>query len=48
MTFETVGLTEKGSLFSEESSFMTGICLVWKLKEYSNDHTPNAPNIHMF
>ena len=27
--------------------FVTGICLIWKLMEYTNDHSPDASKIHL-
>ena len=44
----TVRMEEKGSLFPEKCWFLAKICLIWKLKEYTSDHRPNAPAIRMF
>ena len=36
-------------LFSKENWwFVAGICLIWKLKEYTNDHSPDASIILTF
>ena len=34
--------------FQEQCCFVTGICLIWKLMEYRNDHSPDAPIIPTF
>ena len=43
-----LGLIEKRSLFPEKYWFVAAICLIWKLKEYSNDYRSNAPTICTF
>ena len=49
LTHTTVlGLIEKGCYFQEKCWFVAGICLIWKLMEYTNDHSPDAPIIPTF
>ena len=38
-----LGLIEKGLLSQEKCWFVAGICLIWKLTEYTNDNGPDAP-----
>ena len=46
LTRTAVGLIEKVLLFPEK--FVVGICFIWKLMEYKNDHSPDAPIIGTF
>ena len=40
---------EQQALLSPEiCEFMAGICLIWKLEEYTNDHRSNVPIIPTF
>ena len=48
LTGATVGLIENGCNSQEKRWFVAEICLIWKLKRYTNDHRPNAPIIRIF
>ena len=43
----TVGLIE-GLLFPGKVLFVTGMCLIWRLMEYTNDKRPDASIIRKF
>ena len=47
LNYITVGLIEKGLLFPGKM-FVAGICLFWKLMEYTNDHSLDACIIPAF
>ena len=46
--WETVNLIETGLLLQEKCWFVAGICLIWKLMGYTNDHRMDAPIICKF
>ena len=41
-------LNRKRVVISKKKWFVAGICLIWKLMGYTNDHSPDAPIIPTF
>ena len=48
VTHTTAGLVEKWLLSPEKNWFVAGICLIWKLMEYTNNNSPDACIIPTF